>query len=53
MFELKIVATGEVRDAAGNLVEQIPIEQSHELTQEQVAALIDGQAALVERGDAE
>jgi hypothetical protein len=26
MYEVKITAVGEVRDAEGNLVEQIPIE---------------------------
>jgi len=38
-YELRIQATGEVRDAAGNLVEQIPVDQTVELTEDQVRSL--------------
>jgi hypothetical protein len=40
LFEMKITASGEVRDAQGNLVEQVPIEQTVTLTREQVEALV-------------
>lgn len=40
LYEMKIVASGEVRDADGNLVEQIPIEQTVVLTEDQVKALV-------------
>jgi hypothetical protein len=40
LYELKIVAVGEVRDADGNLIEQVPIEQTVTLTEEQVEALV-------------
>jgi hypothetical protein len=40
LFALKITASGEVRDAQGNLIEQVPIEQTVTLTKEQVEALV-------------
>ena len=40
LYELRLQATGEVRDAAGNLVEQIPVEQTVTLTEEQVRGLV-------------
>jgi len=45
MFEVVIKATGEVRDAAGNLVSSEPIEGRMVVNAEQAAAL---QAALTE-----
>lgn len=43
MFEVTIVATGEVRDAEGNLVSQQPIEAKAVITEEQARALVEGQ----------
>lgn len=43
LYELRIVATGEVRDADGNLVEQRPVEASAVLTEDQAAALVVSQ----------
>lgn len=40
LYELRIQATGEVRDADGHLVEQIPVEQTVVLTEDQVKALV-------------
>ena len=53
MFELRIEATGEVRDQFGNLIEQVPIRQTLTLTKDdpeyqQLLKLIEGQAAQVE-----
>lgn len=39
LYELRIQATGEVRDADGNLVEQIPVDQTVVLTEDQVRSL--------------
>jgi hypothetical protein len=39
MFEVKVTATGEVRDAEGNLVSSEPVEAVLHLTAEQVRAL--------------
>lgn len=39
-YEVKITAVGEVRDADGNLIEQVPVEGVERLTH----------AELVERG---
>lgn len=39
LYELRIQATGEVRDADGNLVKQIPVDQTVELTEDQVRSL--------------
>lgn len=39
-FELRIQATGEVRDADGNLIEQVPVEQTVELTEDQIRSLV-------------
>lgn len=41
LYELKIVATGEVRDADGNLVENVPIEQTVTVTEEQLKAMAE------------
>lgn len=43
LYELRITATGEVRDADGNLIEQRPVEATAVVTAEQAAALIEGQ----------
>ena len=40
LYALRIQATGEVRDADGNLVEQIPVDQTVELTEDQVRSLM-------------
>lgn len=42
MFELKITATGEVRDADGNLISQQPIEATALLTEAEAAAYLEG-----------
>jgi hypothetical protein len=39
MFEVTITATGEVRDADGNLVSSEPVEATLHLTAEQVRQL--------------
>lgn len=41
LFELVIKASGEVRDANGELVEQVPIEQTVTVTEEQARALLE------------
>lgn len=41
LYELRIIATGEVRDADGNLVEQVPIEATQVVTEAQ-KAIIEG-----------
>ena len=43
LYELRIVATGEVRDADGNLVSQEPVEATAVLTEEQAAELMNQQ----------
>lgn len=40
LYQLKITATGEVRDADGNLVEQKPIEATAVLTEAEAAVLL-------------
>lgn len=40
-YELRIQASGEVRDADGNLVEQIPVDQTIELTEDQLRDLME------------
>jgi hypothetical protein len=42
-YELRIQATGEVRDADGNLVEQIPVDKTVVLTEDQVRAIVADQ----------
>jgi hypothetical protein len=42
MFEVVIKATGEVRDADGNLISSTPIEARTTMTAEQIAALTQG-----------
>ena len=39
LYELKISASGEVRDADGNLINQIPLETTVTVTEEQAAAI--------------
>ena len=39
LYELRLTATGEVRDADGNLVSSEPVEATFHLTAEQVRAL--------------
>jgi hypothetical protein len=43
MYEVTIVATGEVRDADGNLVSAEPIEAKAVITEKQARALVEGQ----------
>lgn len=40
-YELRIEASGEVRDADGNVIEQIPVNKTIELSEEQVKALLE------------
>ena len=40
IFELKIEASGEVRDAAGNLIETVPIEQTLQVTEDEMRELL-------------
>ena len=42
MYEMRITATGVVRDADGNVVSEEPIESVQILTEEQVLALTQG-----------
>lgn len=44
LYELRITATGEVRDAEGNLLNQEPLEAVVQVTAAQAAAIIEGQA---------
>lgn len=39
LFEVKVTAMGEVRDAEGNLISSTPVEGSMELTAEQLVEL--------------
>lgn len=39
LFEITITATGEVRDAEGNLVSSSPVEATMRVTAEELAAL--------------
>lgn len=39
LYALTATATGEVRDAAGNLIETIPIEQTITITEPEARAL--------------
>lgn len=41
-YRVTITAVGEVRDAAGNLVERIPIEESIDMTQDELDQYING-----------
>jgi hypothetical protein len=43
MFEMRISATGEVRDADGNLVSSSPVESVVQLTEQQVRDLFEGE----------
>lgn len=47
LYELRITATGEVRDADGNLVETVPVEAVRTVTAEEAAA-ISGRADLAD-----
>lgn len=40
LFELKITATGEVRDADGNLLNQVPVESTVIVTEDQARAIL-------------
>jgi len=40
-FEMKITATGAVRDADGNLVSEVPIEATLILTEDEVRAITE------------
>lgn len=42
MYELKITATGEVRDADGNLISAEPIEATIVVTEEEMLTLTQG-----------
>lgn len=42
-FEVTITATGEVRDADGNLIETVPVTGTTTMTAEQVAAMLEGE----------
>lgn len=42
MYRVTITAVGEVRDAAGNLVERIPIEESVDMTQAELDEYLNG-----------
>lgn len=43
LFQLLITATGEVRDADGNLVSQEPVEAVALLTEDEARAFVEGQ----------
>jgi Fe2+ transport system protein FeoA len=45
MYEVKISAMGEVRDAEGNLVSSEPVEATMQVTEEQAEALREGNAS--------
>jgi hypothetical protein len=40
LFEIKIEAVGEVRDAEGNLIESVPIEGTRQVTESELKALL-------------
>lgn len=44
-FELRIVATGEVRDAEGNLLNQPVAESTITVTEEQARAIIESRGS--------
>lgn len=39
LFEITLTATGEVRDADGNLISQVPISQTVMVTEAELAAM--------------
>ena len=41
LYEVRVTATGEVRDAAGNLVSSAPVEMTLTLTEAELSALVD------------
>lgn len=43
MFQLKITAIGEVRDADGNLLSAEPVESVLTVTESELRALIEGE----------
>jgi hypothetical protein len=43
-YELKFTATGEVRDADGNLLNQTPIEHTVIVTEDELRQHLEGQA---------
>jgi hypothetical protein len=42
MFQLKIAAVGEVRDADGNLISAEPVEATINVTESELRALTEG-----------
>jgi molybdopterin synthase catalytic subunit len=42
-YRVTITAVGEVRDSEGNLVERVPMEQSMDMTQEELEQYIRDQ----------
>jgi len=45
LYQLKITATGEVRDAEGNLLNQTPIESVEIVTESELKARLEGEAS--------
>jgi hypothetical protein len=43
MYEIVLTATGEVRDADGNLISAEPVEATWQVTAEQLAELTQGE----------
>ncbi len=41
LYELRITATGEVRDAEGNLIESRPVEAVATVTEEQALTILE------------
>ena len=41
MYEVRVTATGEVRDADGNLISSAPVETTLTLTEAELSALIN------------
>lgn len=50
LYELKIVASGEVRDQDGNLIENVPIESTQTVTEAQARRIIAASADAEDRG---
>ena len=48
LFEITLSATGEVRDADGNLLNQVPVTQTIVVTEDELAAM---EAAAAEEGE--
>ena len=45
MFEIKITATGEVRDAEGNLISSEPVEATLVVSESELRALTEGESS--------